>query len=304
VHHRVSVIIPTRHRPALLAEVLASIAAQTVAPTEVLVGDDSTDDRTRQLIEADEARVRPFTLRYIHNQPPLGESGNVDALYRAATGDLVLHLHDDDPLYPRCLELLLRPFQDHPDVVASFGLQYLLADDGTPLPDGAGHNRDFFRTPERAGLVDGRLAGATGMFPNNGFLVRRDAAVRVGYGEGGRAGRAVDFSFGFRLGLLGLPMYFVHELTTMVRLTTGSVSRSADADNAYHTVRILLDHFADDHIGPEVATVLARNLPTAVRTALQKRERARAWRWTWSRWYRPRWTNPRWYRSVGSCLWP
>ena len=81
-------------------------------------------------------------------------------------------------------------------------MQNLIDEKGTLIPGAAEVNKAYFRTPDRAGLVDGFMAGAVAMFPNNAFMVRREAACKIGYSDAGRAGLATDFYFGFRLGQL------------------------------------------------------------------------------------------------------
>ncbi len=48
---KVSVIIPTYHRPYLLKETIDSVLAQTVRPYEILIGDDSKNDETADLVQ-------------------------------------------------------------------------------------------------------------------------------------------------------------------------------------------------------------------------------------------------------------
>lgn len=300
----VSVIIPTYHRPSLLQETLESIWAQTVLPDEILIGDDSKDDVTEELVRDTLTARSPVPLRYFHHRPSLREARNVDFQYQAAAGDLVLHLHDDDPIYPRCIELLGKPFADHPEIVAAFGMQRIINENGTPVEDAEEVNAAYFRTPERAGLVDGLMAGATTMFPNNGFMIRREAALKVGYADGGRAGLAVDFYFGFRVGQLGSPFYFVPEFTAMCRTTQGSLSRSGVMDNAYRTVKILLEDLPPGKIGPEIEQSLRNRIPIAITTAAKQKDRACAFRWLFSRYYRHRLLTPRGLKRLALALLP
>jgi glycosyltransferase involved in cell wall biosynthesis len=294
----VSVIIPTYQRPALLMETIKSVWAQTVLPDEILIGDDSKDDETEKLVKNECIPASPVPIRYFHHKPSLKEVRNVDFQYSHAQGDLILHLHDDDPVYPRCIEFLKPPFEKHPEIVASFGLQRIIDEHGKTGSGAEDVNRDYFRTPERAGLVDGFMAGAVCMFPNNGFMVRREAACAVGYSDQGRAGLATDFYFGFRLGKLGRPFYFVNEFTAQCRITAGSQSRTGDADNAYRAVKILLEDCRPDQISPEVEQSLKNRIPLAVTTAARKKERGTALRWLFSTYYRDRMFSPRWIKRL------
>ena len=59
---RVSIIIPTYNRAAMLKEALESVLAQTYSDYEVLVVDDGSTDNTREVVES---LQRPDKIRYI-----------------------------------------------------------------------------------------------------------------------------------------------------------------------------------------------------------------------------------------------
>ncbi|WP_374165286.1 glycosyltransferase family 2 protein [Arcticibacter sp. MXS-1] len=290
----VSVIIPTFERPELLRTTLESVWNQTVLPDEIIIGDDSRDDRTEKLMRDTLLSLSPVPIKYFHHVPSLREVKNVDFQYQQAQGDLVLHLHDDDPIYPRCLEVLKKPFEDHPEIIASFGLQRMIDEAGN-LTEGAEKvNEAFFRTPDREGIVDGFLAGAVSMFPNNGFLVRRDAVLSIGYSDHGRAGKATDFYFGLRLGQLGKPFYFVNDYTAMCRIVAESQSRTATADNAYRTVKILFEDCSSAIKSyPELEKSIRDRIPIAITLAAKLKDRKTAVQWMFSKYYRSRLLTPR-----------
>ena len=293
---KLSVIIPTYHRPQLLEETLKSIWAQTMLPDEIIIGDDSKNDETEELAKREWIPNSPVPIRYFHHKPSLKEVRNVDFQYDQANGDLLLHLHDDDPIYPRCIELLKPPFEQHPNIIASFGLQRMIVEHGDLAPDAEAVNAYFFRTPDKAGLVDGFMAGAVSMFPNNGFMVRREAALAVGYSDQGRAGLATDFYFGFRLGCLGRPFFFVNEFTAKCRLTANSQSRTGLTDNAYRAVKILLEECRPEQITPEIEQSLRDRIPRAITIAAAKKDRRNALRWLFSPYYREKMLSPRWVK--------
>ncbi|HET6744691.1 MAG TPA: glycosyltransferase family A protein [Candidatus Limnocylindria bacterium] len=91
-----SVVIPTRGRPALLQRSLASVAAQTHEDLEVVVVVDGPDAPTQQYLAGWSAR--PLTV--VVNDPPVGggEARNVGV--RAATRDWIAFLDDDDEWLP------------------------------------------------------------------------------------------------------------------------------------------------------------------------------------------------------------
>ena len=98
-----TVVIPTRGRPDLLVRALGSVARQTYRDWEAVVVVDGPDEQT-------EAALSPLTdlpLRVIVNPRQLGggESRNVGV--RAALGQWIAFLDDDDEWLPEKLELQL-----------------------------------------------------------------------------------------------------------------------------------------------------------------------------------------------------
>jgi GT2 family glycosyltransferase len=85
----VSVCIPTRNRPDDLVACIGSIVMSSIGVSQIVVADDSTDDRTRDLIES-----RCSFVTYVPG-PRQGLGANRNAAIDAATGDWVLFLDDD-----------------------------------------------------------------------------------------------------------------------------------------------------------------------------------------------------------------
>ncbi|HWT39192.1 MAG TPA: glycosyltransferase family 2 protein, partial [Paraburkholderia sp.] len=119
---KVSICVPTYNRPELLVECLDSCLAQTHTNIEILIGDDSNDTRTQQLIAtryAHDARIR-----YVRNEPSLGQARNVASLFARATGDRIALIHDDDYFTNDGIESLLALWQQHPQLEVAFADQY------------------------------------------------------------------------------------------------------------------------------------------------------------------------------------
>lgn len=88
----VSLIIPTCHRPELLRECLNRLEVPSVAGKngfEVIVTDDSRDDKTLRMVEQDFPRVRHV------RGPRRGPASNRNAGASAATGEWLIFLDDD-----------------------------------------------------------------------------------------------------------------------------------------------------------------------------------------------------------------
>lgn len=100
-----SVVIPTRGRPDLLQRALSSVAAQTQTNLEVVVVVDGPDPTTRTVLEA--WHDRPLTVVVNETSVGGGEARNIGV--RAARGEWIAFLDDDDEWLPRKLE---RQFED------------------------------------------------------------------------------------------------------------------------------------------------------------------------------------------------
>jgi glycosyltransferase involved in cell wall biosynthesis len=96
---RLSVVIPTFHRPDLLGRCLAAVLAQTLQPHafEVIVVDDGHDDKTRARVEtlAHEHASRGYTLRYLRPADGRGPAAARNAGWRAARSELIAFTDDD-----------------------------------------------------------------------------------------------------------------------------------------------------------------------------------------------------------------
>lgn len=98
----VSICIPTRNRPDDLAECLDSIAVSGVPVPEIVVSDDSTDERTRELVA-----TRYPHVKYVFG-PRRGLGPNRNSAISAATGDWILFLDDDARLGPDFLTEMMK----------------------------------------------------------------------------------------------------------------------------------------------------------------------------------------------------
>jgi glycosyltransferase involved in cell wall biosynthesis len=220
----VSICLPTCQRPELIVECIDSCLAQTYDDLEIVIGDDSRDDRTEQLIAAryaDEPRIR-----YTRNEPPLGQARNVASLFARASGDKILLIHDDDLLTTDGVEKLVALWQRHPQLDAAFGDQYEADHDGTiDFAASTRLNAAFRRTEDAQGVQP--LAGRTGlvqMFPNNGWMANADLVKQIGYDE--QYGICCDFVFGTRLCLAAREVAYLHDYVSVYRKTATSVSHS------------------------------------------------------------------------------
>jgi Glycosyl transferase family 2 len=112
---KVTVFIPTRNRALLLCEAVRSALSQTLAPHEIIIIDDGSQDDTASAIASFGTAVRAI------RQPQGGKSKGLNNGYSLATGDAVIVLDDDDVLPPRALEQHVSALNGSPDADFSYG---------------------------------------------------------------------------------------------------------------------------------------------------------------------------------------
>ena len=111
----VSVIVRTRDRPGLLREALGSLSLQTFKDFEVLVVNDGGQDVSEILADFSSLRISLLRLN-----PAKGRAAAANAGLKAARGDFVAYLDDDDLYYPNHLEHLYAFLSTHDH----FGVAY------------------------------------------------------------------------------------------------------------------------------------------------------------------------------------
>lgn len=115
VSSKVSVVIPTLDRLALLAEALESLRQQTHGDWEAIVVDDGSRDGTPEQVHAWAAADSRIQLLRRDTGLPGGNTCRNLGL-AASTGDFVVFLDDDDLLSPHCLEARVTTMHAHPEL--------------------------------------------------------------------------------------------------------------------------------------------------------------------------------------------
>jgi glycosyltransferase involved in cell wall biosynthesis len=108
----VSVILPTCDRPEELAEALESLAAQTFTDFEVVLANDGETDISEMVRRFKES----YPITYVGLGGGNGASAARNAALKAAEGELIAYLDDDDRYLPRHLETLVAVVQGGADV--------------------------------------------------------------------------------------------------------------------------------------------------------------------------------------------
>jgi glycosyltransferase involved in cell wall biosynthesis len=144
----VTIGIPTYNRSGMLRQALESALSQTYPNVEIIVSDNGSPDDTQQVV----AQYADPRVACIRQDPPIHPIDNWNCLWREASGEHVVILHDDDYLEPRFCEQLVGLYRKHPDVGLAVSGVYFHRDrqieesplSGTEVEEGYNLVRDFF----------------------------------------------------------------------------------------------------------------------------------------------------------------
>jgi GT2 family glycosyltransferase len=197
IHPDISVIVCTHQRPDSLVRTLESLAAQDFDGFEVIVVDQSADERTRDIVEELAGRDRRF--RYLHLSPP-GLSRAYNAGVRASAAPLLAFTDDDCVAPENWLQSISDALAAHDEVYLVYG-QVLLPPDVEPDAVRRGVT-PILPIPQRRVMDRKRGFRIFGMGAN--FAVRRAVFDRVGpfdevLGGGGQLQSSQDFDFAYRV---------------------------------------------------------------------------------------------------------
>ncbi len=118
---KISVIIPTLNRPNDMARLLPSIVNQTRLPDELIIVDQSVDDKTKNSTYK-LLKNSPLKLKYIHDSSFQGLVKAKSIGVKFSTGDIVCFLDDDTILDKDYFLQILQGFTDKKDMLGCSGL--------------------------------------------------------------------------------------------------------------------------------------------------------------------------------------
>lgn len=168
---RVSVCIPTYNAAPYIGKTIQSVLGSTYTDFEVIISDDASTDRTREIVKAfSDDRIRLFT-----HSNNLGAPGNWNRALEKSSGELVGLLNHDDLYGPFWLAWAVRALEKNPDVGWASTAYHIVDEKGKPL----GTIRRF---PQSGVITRGEafacIAKLDGLGP--AYLVRREILERVG----------------------------------------------------------------------------------------------------------------------------
>jgi glycosyltransferase involved in cell wall biosynthesis len=224
---RVTVVVAAyRSRPQHLRTALRSALAQTERSIEVLVRDDSPDDRLRAVVDAE----RDARLHYRHNAPTLGVSANHWHAFEEARGEFIAVLNHDDVLEPLFVERLAGALRGQPQATMAFCDHWLIDAAGQRLSDETERNsRHWGRATLRAGLHRPchDLVAAQSIPVAMGALFRR-AALPSRWPT--TAGPAYDLWLSYLLARNGAGAFYIPERLSSWRTHDANLTSAAGID--------------------------------------------------------------------------
>ena len=175
---KISVVMAVYCGEKFIAGQLTSLFAQTLPPSEIVICDDSPDDRTYKCIRAFEEK-HPGVIRYVKNPVALGVSANFEKALSLASGDIIFLADQDDVWLPEKMEKLAAALdQEHQGAFCDS----ILTDENL-VPTGRTHRdtRNFSRR-ERKKIVHGTAEefenAALKRFPGAGHNMAFSAALK------------------------------------------------------------------------------------------------------------------------------
>lgn len=114
---KISIVIATLHRDEDLMVLFESLLVQTKTVFEIIVVDQSDDDKTKDLCLSYRSKL---PLRYLHSSLKSGtHSRNIGV--KKSAGDIIAFLDDDTKLSPDYLEQIENFYREHPHAIGGMG---------------------------------------------------------------------------------------------------------------------------------------------------------------------------------------
>lgn len=210
-HPLCTIIVPTIGRPKYIGASLASVAAQTYLPLEILVSDNGPEPSVdigeiqRQNLQAE--------VRLIHPQPPLlPPARHFNLCLEAARGEYVFIMGDDDLMAPGYIAASMECILDDPSVNAVIARQTEINEtffgpvSDAPIRFTTMMGEEFF-----ARWLEGKIQGVWTTFP---MVARRRRLLECGglpeYPDASHSTNTLllQLCLGSRLGLLDGGYYY------------------------------------------------------------------------------------------------
>jgi len=130
---RVSVGVPVYNGELFLAEALDSLLAQTFSDFEIVICDNASTDRTREICL--EYASRDSRVRYYRNETNIGLSPNFNRAFELARGEYFRWQAHDDVCDPTLLQRCVEELDSHPSASLAYPAVKVIDEAGAVLCD-------------------------------------------------------------------------------------------------------------------------------------------------------------------------
>ncbi len=208
---KVSVVIPVRNRADLLRDSIASVAAQSYRPIELIIVDDGSTDETGAV--ADQLAKEYGSWVQVLHQNASGAGRAREAGRVRASGEFIQYLDSDDRLLSQKFEMQVNTLHSNPACDIAYGITRLIDSDGNIMKEPfkwTGRRIDYlFPTL----LVDRWWCTHTPLY-------RRSLCDRIGAWSDLRYSQ--DWEYDARAGALGAKLVYVDALVSEHRTHAGT----------------------------------------------------------------------------------
>lgn len=217
----VSVVMAHRNRPLYLKQAIEAVEAQSYGNLELVLVDDGSDlEEARQLLDALEPGFRRRgwkILRWLHKH--LGAARNAGV--RAARGELILFVDDDNALFPEAVDQFVRAMTTSgADICTAF--QLIFYEDFVPENRADGLIQYLpLGGPDALGLIHNVYGDANAM-------VRRAVFSQIGFWIEDPGYAMHDWEFFARASLAGLKLRPIPKPLYWYRSKPGSMFRTSN----------------------------------------------------------------------------
>ena len=180
---KVSVIIAAYRGEIFIEEQLQSIFHQTLLPDEILIGDDSPDLLTKEVIEKCRRDCpQRVLLRYIKNEKQLGFLQNFLHLATLAEGEYIFFCDQDDVWLPEKIRIMTEKLDEMPYADLIFSDSCKVSGDLSAItsPTGSPCHFDVLSDPEKSidMINSGKSFPVFQEYINRAFIAGHNMAMR------------------------------------------------------------------------------------------------------------------------------
>jgi glycosyltransferase involved in cell wall biosynthesis/ADP-heptose:LPS heptosyltransferase len=169
----VTVEMVTYNNERFIGQAIDSVLEQTYENFELLIIDDGSTDRTKQIVES----YSDNRMRYIY-QPHKNYASGVNRAIKEAKGQFLLRVDSDDFIEPTYLEKIVAYAIKHPEVDYFYPGKLLLVNEEG---DSTGINWNYDDFSDNTLLPSLLFKNGFGLIPNPGSLKRRSLFDKVGF---------------------------------------------------------------------------------------------------------------------------